>query len=376
VLEQRITAMEKAARRVRDLRQFVSDSLDSLPDATLVTTVEGRVLLANKHATDYYGTVGFDNVSGMCIYHLLLHLNTPQPLGQTISTSFEWAELLDLEYADALADGISVQDHKGRDLLIKSGPCYSSTNLLIGWIVSIVDISTIRAAERSRDETLRFLSHDMRAPQASILALLELQSEESSALPQQELFSRIERASRKTLGLADNFVQLARAESHEYRLEEVDFHDMLFDAADEIWSLAKSKHIAVQVEGADGDYPVNVDRTLMTRALTNLLSNAINYSPEQTNIICTVWAETRNDHLHVVCSIRDHGYGISPSDQVKLFRRFQHVETPAHTRHDGVGLGLVFVKTVIERHQGAIECTSQIGEGTTFTLALPCCQPD
>ena len=376
VLEQRITAMERAARRVRDLRQFVSDSLDSLPDATLITTVEGRVLLVNKHAADYYRTVGFDDVSGMCIYHLLLHLNTPQPLRQTINTPFEWAELLDIKYTETFADGISIQDHKGRDLLVKSGPCYSAANQLIGWIVNIIDISTIRAAERSRDETLRFLSHDMRAPQASILALLELQSEESSALPQQELFARIEKASRKTLGLADNFVQLARAESHEYRLEEVDFHDLLFDAADEIWSLAKSKHIVVQVEGADGDYPVHVDRTLMTRALTNLLSNAINYSPEHTNIVCTVWAEIRNDHLHVVCSIRDHGYGISPADQVKLFRRFQHVETPGRTRHDGVGLGLVFVKTVVERHQGAIECTSQIGEGTTFTLALPCCQPD
>ena len=152
----------------------------------------------------------------------------------------------------------------------------------------MLDISTIRAAERSRDETLRFLSHDMRAPQASILALLELQSETSSALPQAELFSRIEKASRKTLGLADNFVQLARAESHEYRLEEVDFQDVLFDATDEMWSLAKSRHINVQMEISDGEYPVRVDRTLMTRALANLLSNAINYSPDQTSIICSV----------------------------------------------------------------------------------------
>ncbi len=373
-LEQRITAMEKAARRVRDLRQFVSDSLDSLPDATLVTTIEGRVLLANKHAADYYRSIGFDNVTGMCIFHLLMPLNTPQPLDQTINAPFEWPELLDLKKAETFADGISVQDHKGRDLLVKSGPCHSSASLLTGWIVSIVDISTIRAAERSRDETLRFLSHDMRAPQASILALLELQNEASSALPQHEFFARIEKASRKTLGLADNFVQLARAESHEYRLEEVNFQDLLFDAADEIWSLAKSKHIVVEVKGAEGEYPVKVDRTLVTRALTNLFSNAINYSPEHTNIICMVWTERHDDHMHVACSIQDHGYGIAPSDQAKLFQRFQHVEMPSHIRHDGVGLGLVFVKTVIERHQGSIGFISTLDEGTTFTLTLPCAQ--
>ena len=374
VLEQRIIAMEKATRRVRDLRQFVSDSLNSLPDATLITTMEGRVLLANKHAADYYRSVGFNDVIGLCIHQLLLHLNAPQPLDQSLMSSFEWTEMFDPQYADAFSNGVSVQDPKGRDLLIKSAPCYASSSQLIGWIVNIIDISAIRAAERSRDETLRFLSHDMRAPQASILALLELQNEESSALPQEEFFARIEKASRKTLGLADNFVQLARAESHEYRLEIVDFHDLLFDAADEIWSLAKSKHIAVQVEGEEGSYPVNVDRTLMTRALNNLLSNAINYSPEHTNIVCTVWTEQRNAQPHVVCAIRDHGYGIAPADQVKLFRRFQHAETSTRARHDGVGLGLVFVKTVVERHQGSIACTSQLGEGTTFTLALPCCQ--
>lgn len=373
VLEQRITAMKNAARRVRDLRQFVSDNLDNLPDATLVTSIEGSVLLANKHANDYYRSIGFDNVLGVSIFDLLSQLKTPQPVDLAANLSFDWPELLDLDRAEALSNGISAQDHNGRDLLVKSSPCYSAANLLTGWIISVLDISTIRAAERSRDETLRFLSHDMRAPQASILALLELQNEVSSALPQSELFARIEKASRKTLGLADNFVQLARAESHEYRLEEVDFQDLLFDATDEMWSLAKSRHITVQMEIAEGEYPVKVDRTLMTRALTNLLSNAINYSPDHTSIICSVWSQQEGDQSYVMCRIRDHGYGIAEADQSKLFHRFQRVDLPNQPRHDGVGLGLVFVKTVIERHQGDISFSSQIGDGTTFTLTLPYC---
>ncbi|RQO37419.1 histidine kinase [Herminiimonas sp. KBW02] len=373
VLEQRISAMENAARRVRDLRQFVSDNLDNLPDATLVTSVEGQVLLANKHANDYYSSLGIDNVLGRNILDLLAQLKNPQPVDQAANLSFDWPDLLDMQRSQTLNNGISVQDHKGRDLLVKSSPCNSAANLLTGWIVSVLDISTIRAAERSRDETLRFLSHDMRAPQASILALLELQSETSSALPQAELFARIEKASRKTLGLADNFVQLARAESHEYRLEEVDFQDVLFDATDEMWSLAKSRHISVQMEISDGEYPVKVDRTLMTRALANLLSNAINYSPDHTSIICSVRLDRDAPQPRVVCRILDHGYGIAEADQGKLFLRFQRVDLPNQPRHDGVGLGLVFVKTVIERHQGDISFISQAGVGTSFTLMLPVC---
>jgi signal transduction histidine kinase len=372
VLDQRITAMKNAARRVRDLRQFVSDNLDNLPDSTLVTTIDGRVLLANRHANDYYLALGINDVHNMSVIELLRQLKTPQPIDQAANLQFDWPDLLDLGRAPALINGVSVQDYAGRDLLVKSAPCYSAATLLIGWIVSIIDISTMRAAERSRDETLRFLSHDMRAPQASILALLELQSEQSSALPQSEFFSRIEKASRKTLGLADNFVQLARAESHEYRLEEVDFQELLLDATDEMWSLVTNKHIAISVNAADGDYWVNVDRTLMTRALTNLLSNAINYSPENTAIACSIWMQHEESGAHVVCSIQDHGYGIAPADQDKLFQRFRRVDVPNQPRHEGVGLGLVFVKTVIERHLGDIHFHSVVGEGTTFTLTLPC----
>ncbi len=371
VLERRMNAMENAARRVRDLRQFISDSLDSLPDATLVTTVEGDVLLANKHANDYFTSIGQQDIHGAMLPYLFSSLQSPEPVNQSISTRFDWWQLLDLQYARLLADGVAVQDQQGRDLLVKSAPCRSATNMLTGWIVSLIDISPIRAAERSRDETLRFLSHDMRAPQASILALLELQDDPASALSQPELFARIEKATRKTLGLADNFVQLARAESHEYRLEEVDFQEMLFDATDEMWSLAKNKQIELLTDIPPGDYPVRADRALMTRALVNLISNAINYSEAGTRVTCSVRLETTLDGPHVHCSVADQGYGIAPSDQIKLFRRFQRLELPNQPRHDGIGLGLVFVKTVIERHLGEISFVSKVGSGTTFTIVLP-----
>jgi signal transduction histidine kinase len=76
----------------------------------------------------------------------------------------------------------------------------------------------------------------------------------------------------------------------------------------------------------------------------------------------------------IVCSISDQGYGIAASDQAKLFRRFQRVDHPNQPRHEGIGLGLVFVKTVIERHHGQITFFSKVGEGTTFTLVIPCPQ--
>jgi len=379
MLEQRINAMKNAARRVRDLRKFVSNSLDNLPDATLVTNSEGQILLANREANLYFGIAqpaSGASLVGVCAMQLLTRLHAPQPIDFPANGHFAWRNLIDLAHVETLANGVSATDEQHRDLLIKSAPCHSASHQLTGWIVSLTDISTIREAERSRDETLRFLSHDMRAPQASILALLELQGEPDSALPTTEFYSRIEKASRKTLGLADNFVQLARAESHEYRLQEVDFRDVLFDAIDEMWSLAKSKQIEVLTEiDNSADYSVFVDRGLMTRALTNLLSNAINYSPPKAKIVCSIALSFTIDEskqpARVACRICDAGYGIALEDQQKLFRRFARVDLPDQPRHDGIGLGLVFVKTVVERHGGEISFVSAPAVGTCFTLQIP-----
>ncbi|PUA16361.1 CHASE2 domain-containing protein [Glaciimonas sp. PCH181] len=375
VLEQRINAMRNAARRVRDLRQFISDNLDSLPDATLITDSGGHVLVVNQIAKDYFNASQIMDITGAFIPTLLATIGPPPSFDTAANHAFNWPDLLDRHHLSLLADGVPVQDQRGRDLLIKSAPCHSARQVLTGWIVSIIDITSIRAAERSRDETLRFLSHDMRAPQASILALLELQGTPTSALPQQEFFSRIERASRKTLGLADNFVQLARAESETYRLEEVDFQDVVFDASDEMWTLANNKQITLVTDIANGEFLTKIDRSLMARALCNLISNAINYSPAGTCITCTLGYRQKSDGdqtpATIVCEIRDQGYGISLQNQTKLFQRFQRVSAPDQPKTEGVGLGLVFVKTVVERHFGSLSFQSAIGEGTIFTITLP-----
>ncbi|MDF3035624.1 MAG: two-component sensor histidine kinase [Paucimonas sp.] len=375
ILEHRIRDMKRAARRVRDLRRFVSDSLDNLPDATLVTDDSGRVLLTN-HAAQLYFNAGNESLTNRQMPHLLARLKSPSPLAAEPVNDFVWTDLLDAAKAQALVAGVGASDDQGRDLLVKSAPVRSAANQHAGWIISVIDISTIRAAERSRDETLRFLSHDMRAPQASILALLELQHTSDAPLPERELFSRIEKAARRTLGLADNFVQLARAESHEYRVEEVDFHDVVLDAIDEMWSLSKNKRIALQSDIGDGEFMVRVDRALITRALVNLISNAINYSPENTSVVCHLEREETEHGTQIVCRVSDQGYGIAEADQTKLFQRFERVSHADQPRHEGVGLGLVFVKTVVEKHRGHIHFISAEGKGTTFIITLPASAAD
>jgi CHASE2 domain-containing sensor protein/signal transduction histidine kinase len=370
-LENSINSVRVAADRVRDLRQFISDSLASLPDATLVTTTDGNVLLSNHPARSYFAGIGIPKVNDSLVPYLFASMSPPQFSDPGQSRSFSWWDILDLKQTGTMTQGVEVRDPKQQDLLIKSAPCYNAEKHLVGWIVSIINISAIRAAERSRDETLHFISHDMRAPQASILALLEMQKDTVTALPQAEFMSRIEKASRITLGLADNFVQLARAESQDYRFEDVDFQDILLDAAEEMWSLAKSKNIRIHTSIPEGEYPVRIDRSLMTRVLTNLLSNAIKYSPHNTHIRCCLSLEQQLTEDFIICTISDQGYGIPRAEQSKLFQRFQRFKNADQPKNDGIGLGMVFVKAVLERHQAQINFSSVPNEGTTFNIKIP-----
>ena len=106
---------------------------------------------------------------------------------------------------------------------------------------------------------------------------------------------------------------------------------------------------------------------MLTRATVNLLTNAVKYSPDHTEITVSVAAQ----EAQFILAVADQGYGISAEDQRRLFERYRRFSTPGQPKAAGAGLGMVFVKTVVEKHGGSINVASEPGRGTTITLMLP-----
>uniref|UniRef100_UPI0015936E5B sensor histidine kinase n=1 Tax=Burkholderia territorii TaxID=1503055 RepID=UPI0015936E5B len=98
-------------------------------------------------------------------------------------------------------------------------------------------------------------------------------------------------------------------------------------------------------------------------------ANAVKYSEAHTRVECSV--ELSEDRATVRCVIRDHGYGIDIADQARLFERYRRFRLDGQPETKGVGLGMAFVKAVMERHEGEIRVRSAAWQGTTVTLALP-----
>jgi CHASE2 domain-containing sensor protein/signal transduction histidine kinase len=363
-VEKQIVLMHEAIRDVRDLRRFVAQSLDSLPDAAVVSDLDGQVMIANDAADALFEPRLAGNLLGRPLVDLFRALDfdprLPDPQAVELLAGMGAQALPpDAGYETRLVDGTSLE--------IRVAFFTDSERRPLGWISRFADITQLRASERQREDALRLLTHDMRAPQASILAVLE--SEGTKVPP--ELARRLERYAHQTLSLADDFVHLARAESGRFVVEGFNLSEAVLDAVDDLWPLADAKRIRIVSDVPEDEAWVTGDRALLTRAIANLLGNAIKYSDERTRVQARVLL---ND-THVVCEIADEGRGIAAEDLGKLFEPFRRLAppegAPAASAAPGAGLGLAFVKAVVERHRGQVTVTSQEGKGSVFGMRLP-----
>ncbi|WP_339538823.1 sensor histidine kinase [Pseudomonas sp. RA_15y_Pfl2_54] len=348
-LQGQIMALEQAMSRTRDTRRFIADGLEYLPVATLISDPKGQILLGNRKARHLFE----NQLVGDDILVQLARLGYPE-------LSTEPHPLL------SALPLLEFRDHKERSLRLERAallPVDGDTP--IGWLLSLTDLSAERAAEEQRGVLLRFLSHDLRAPHSAILALLDVHGHQAGA--DSPLFEQIERQVRRALDLTDGFVLLARAESEAYQFQPTLFAMLVLDVLDQVLPIAQQKRIDVfhDMDEQSQERLIQADQGLLTRALFNLLENAIKYSPADSRIALRV--SCGGEWLQ--CELTDQGKGIAAQELPDLFSQYRRFSSAQGI--DGVGLGLSMVKAVVDHHGGRIECRSVVDQGTTFVLELP-----
>ncbi len=262
-------------------------------------------------------------------------------------------------------------EEAGQHFLVRTAPFHDEFGARVGTIVNLTDITELRAVQREREDVLRFLSHDMKSPAASLLGLAQIQRDPARALQQAELSQRLDLLAQRMLTLVDNFVALARAESADpATFDHFDLRDAVQDAYDEVWAAAQVRGIAISTHLPEEPCMVSGDRQLLARAVINLLSNAIKFSPagSPVQLVCEPVDED------AVIGVLDHGPGVEPERRAVLFRRFSRGMHPG-TDPGGVGLGLAFVRVVAEKHGGAAWAEHERALGTVFRLSVPVMSP-
>ncbi|HAS77935.1 MAG TPA: histidine kinase [Marinobacter adhaerens] len=356
----RIERVRIATDRLNHMQQFIRRSFERMPDGIIVTDELGVIRFANGHIEEWFREP-MPSLAGLPLVKLLEGHDpreTP-PWHETVSDTLT---LLQSRTVD-----LRIRD---KDFLIHFAPFSLPDSDQQGIIANISDISELREQQRQHREAIDFISHDVRSPLVSQLALIEQLKRDPSHIEQEQL-EQLGRLARRSYHLAEEFVQLARAEQlTETRFYECEFLAIVENARDSVSEQAVEKQIQLQLQGTE-DLWLKGNAELLERAVINLLTNAVQYSPSGSDVSIQVFRAG-----HQAClTIADEGTGIDPEELPHLFDRYRRQKSTELAGVHGTGLGLSFVKTVVEKHRGEISVSSQPGEGSAFTLKLPIADP-
>ena len=339
VVAQQVALLKRLTKGVSSNLTLIQDVINASPDAMLVTDGDGGLSLGNFAAQDLFGPM--NEVMG---YGLL--------------------ELVEVASGKLSSDRDELTLGDGRTFWLASADLDPDVG---SKVLSLREVTEIKEAERQRRETLEFLSHDMRSPQVAIISLANQADPKAGddGLPMKDRFTRIEDQARRTLKLTEDFVQIARIANEGLEREETEMNSVLQEAADRAFPLAHKKRIKVEFEAGDEPVFARLDAFAVARMLDNLISNAVKFSPEGSQVLLGLEVDPKRS---CVVSVADTGPGLSPERREDPFARFGARDTSAGPSS---GLGLAYVKQVVDLHEGSIEVKTAPGEGTQFMITLP-----
>jgi len=233
-------------------------------------------------------------------------------------------------------------------------------------------VRDLQEVDRLRNDFISDVSHELRTPLTSISGYAELLAGGSFGdvnNAQADALDVIDRNTKRLLDLIEDIMALSRMESGVFSLtvKPTDLHALITAAADAIAAGAEARSITftAEIDPAIG-YGV-VDPSQLDRALLNVLSNAVKFTPKGGR----VGLEARRAKGDIVISVSDNGMGIEPGDQQQVFKRFFRSSLATRSAIQGTGLGLVITKTIIDHHHGSIRLDSEPGRGTTVHIRIP-----
>ncbi|MDH3631979.1 MAG: CHASE2 and HATPase_c domain-containing protein [Gammaproteobacteria bacterium] len=360
VLQSKIKQVQALGGEYEELRRIIDDSLSGMADGLLICSSRGQVMLSNHRAGWYLYDDDNANINGKSLIHAVEHIRLKQ--------GASWTSLLQqvmFRYERVLAHA---RHETGRELMIEISPLKIIGDVFDGFVVNFSDISLLKASEEKRNEALNFLSHDLRSPLSSMIALIELAKNKSSVDEMHSMLESMDTTTHKTLHLAEQFLQLSRANTSEHiNFYDIDFNSVVLNAIDQIWALSNKAKVTITHEFDHDELWTHAEPDLLERAVLNLLSNAIKHSTAGSRVRVTVILKENR----ICCCVIDQGSGIPGKELPHLFEMFRRTRGSGVERKYGIGLGLAFVDAVARRHSGYVDVESELGQGSSFCLKIP-----
>ena len=370
-------AKDELLQRVESLAELLKQRaieldtiIESIADGVYVTDAQGNIIRVNANGAALTGMTPEQALQTIAEYDAIHNLRsldgTPLPPEEhPLTQALQGITRTDYRFMLRRYDtGSDVQ------VRVSAAPIRNGAGEITGAVAVASDISKLYELERQKDEFLSIASHELRTPLTSLKALTQLTKRqlERAGVPMAGHLARMERSMARMEQLIDDLLDVSRIEAGKLaiRLELCQLQALCQQIVDE---QRASTERELLFDAPDEPIEVEVDVDRISQVLTNLLSNALKYSPPE----CPVTLTLRLEGDQAIFVVRDQGSGIPAEELPHIFERFYRVPGVQVKSGStvGLGLGLYICQEIVARHGGHISAESTVGQGSIFSVSLP-----
>jgi PAS domain S-box-containing protein len=356
-----ITDKVVARRKVEQAEESLRMAVDAAGLGTYYINATDRIFHPSPRLKEFFGFRPDEEVPFEAAINQI-HPDYRQKAADMVEAAFTKGERFDMEYPVVSHQDGSIRWVRG----IGTMQHYDGKDFFTG---VLHDITESKQDEIRKNDFIGMVSHELKTPLTSLNAITQVVNAKLKNSQDRFLADAMDKANlqvKRMSSMINGFLNISRLESGKILIEKSHFNieELVRDIADELKVTTTTHFINLDLcQSVD----VFADRDKINSVISNLISNAVKYSPKNTTIqiSCTV------DQNQVVISVKDEGIGIKPSDAKKIFDRYYRVES-SNTKHiSGFGIGLYLSAEIVERHGGKIWVNSEPGIGSTFYFSLP-----
>jgi signal transduction histidine kinase/FixJ family two-component response regulator len=354
---------ERSLRDIATEKSKIKTIINCMGDGVLVCDRDGCVVLTNPASSRMLMTS-----ETSLLGNLLSQCNLNPELAKTIEESLQTK---DIGYT-SVSQELSLGESKEISLRAHTAQVRNDLGETMGSVTVLQDISHLKELDKMKSEFIAMVTHELRAPIAAVeqqLTVILNKMAGEVTEKQEQLLSRAKERTKGLLDLIKDLLDLSKIEAGkmvQYK-EPLALQEVIQRVVDLMKVEAENKKIDLQFSAPSKSSLILADRNSMEGIFTNLISNAIKYTPEGGK----VWVTLGEEDGFVKATVSDTGIGIKKTDLSRIFDKFYRVKTTETRQIVGTGLGLSIVKSIVDAHLGSISVESEEGGGTTFTVLFP-----
>jgi signal transduction histidine kinase/FixJ family two-component response regulator len=362
--------LEQKAKQYEEenIRNLYDLNLEKSRLKTIINRMANGVMVTNRNLE-----IVLHNPAFMRLLEISKEIENPAPITDITDDASLIETLKEIQNGKiSESESVSQEICTGKNVLRAiSAPALGPDKSIVGTVTVLEDITAFKQLDQMKSDFVNMVAHELRSPLVSIRQINSVLLEGLAGPLKEKQQDFVDRGKKKIdalLDLINDLLDVAKIEAGQYvqRRIPTDIGKIIEETVSLMVPRAEEQGIALTHSCRDLK-PVQADPKNMEEIFSNLISNAINYSPEGGHV--TVTAQGLGEYMEI--KVQDTGVGIPPEELPKIFDKFYRVKSPKTRQVIGTGLGLAIVKGIVEAHQGTVDVESTVDKGTTFRILLP-----